>query len=154
MQAQLATATYFGLVKLLGTCAGGSATVAETLLASELPDHVRTLLRKQHGFAARGSMGLAAVYSDEPRIWPKELTYDQGQGFRCVCPKVSSEHSCDARNLIDGTAVFVTGAFGLACASYVVRGLVGSLPDLSPKARPQRRRTAAAVGAGVATKPV
>ena len=101
---------------------------------------MRGVLRKKHDFPKAGPMGIAAVYSDEPRMWPKELTYDQGQGFRCVCPRKSNEHSCDARNLIDGTAVFVTGAFGLTCASYVVRGLVGTLPELSPRAKPKKPR--------------
>ena len=34
-------------------------------------------------------------------------------------------HSCEKRSRIEGSAGFVTGAFGLACASVVVRGLIG-----------------------------
>jgi tRNA A37 threonylcarbamoyladenosine dehydratase len=96
---------------------------------------MRGILRKKHGFPRSGPMGIPAVYSDEPRIWPRELTYDKGQGFRCVCPKKSNEHSCDSRNLIDGTAVFVTGAFGLACASHVINSLVGQVPQRSKAAK-------------------
>ncbi len=33
-------------------------------------------------------------------------------------------HTCDDRNVIYGTAAFSVGAFGLACASVVVRSLV------------------------------
>lgn len=104
---------------------------------------MRGILRKKYDFPRKGPMGIPAVYSDEPRLWPRELTYDKGQGFRCVCPKKSNEHSCDRRTLIDGTAVFVTGAFGLACASHVVNALVGRLPTQSPAAKarvPRPRR--------------
>jgi tRNA A37 threonylcarbamoyladenosine dehydratase len=57
---------------------------------------------------------------------PHELTYDGGQGFRCVCPGGKNElHSCEERRVIYGTAGFVTGTFGMTCASVVVRGLLG-----------------------------
>jgi E3 ubiquitin-protein ligase TRIP12 len=45
MTAQLNVSTYYGLIKLLATCAGGSASVAETLLTGGLPDSIRRLLR-------------------------------------------------------------------------------------------------------------
>jgi tRNA A37 threonylcarbamoyladenosine dehydratase len=35
-------------------------------------------------------------------------------------------HTCDQRNLIYGTASFVTGAFGLACAAAAVERLVST----------------------------
>ena len=55
-----------------------------------------------------------------------ELAYDVGEGFRCVCPQGDNgKHSCDHRNLIYGTAGFVTGSFGFACASQAVRMLLG-----------------------------
>lgn len=95
---------------------------------------MRDILREKHGFPAKGPMGITAVYSEEPRSWPKALTYDGGEGFRCVCPHKSDEHGCDNRNLIDGTAVFVTGAFGLMCASRVVNTLVGDLSRQAPAA--------------------
>ena len=38
----------------------------------------------------------------------------------------NDHHTCDDRNVIWGTAGFVTGAFGMTCASVVVRGLVGA----------------------------
>ena len=72
-------------------------------------------------------MGVAAVFSSEARAWPRELTYDKGQGFRCVCPNRHPEHTCDQRTLIDGTAVFVTGTFGLVAASHVVNTLTADL---------------------------
>ncbi len=83
---------------------------------------LRRILRDQHGFPETGEFGIPAVYSEEPTLAPQELKYDNGKGFRCVCPQGQNEFfNCDNRNLILGNASFVTGAFGLACASIVVR---------------------------------
>lgn len=86
---------------------------------------IRRILRQQYGFPEAGPFGIPAVYSQEPAQAPEELTYDQGKGFRCVCPQGDNPYfNCDNRNLIMGNASFVTGAFGLACASAAVRGLL------------------------------
>jgi tRNA A37 threonylcarbamoyladenosine dehydratase len=86
---------------------------------------IRKILRQQYGFPSRGKFGVTAVYSPEEARDPIELHYDGGKGFHCVCPQGQNDlHSCDARNLIMGNASFVTGAFGLACASVVVRSLI------------------------------
>lgn len=113
------------------------ADLAQTQVCRMAKD-VRQILRKKHGLPDKGEMGIRCVYSDEPRSWPKELTYDGGKGFKCVCPNRSSEHGCDSRQLIDGTAVFVTGAFGLACASVVVNALTEALRDEAPPAKALR----------------
>lgn len=113
------------------------ADLAETQVCRMARD-VRQILRRKYGFPDKGEMGIRCVYSDEPRTWPKELTYDGGKGFRCVCPNKSSEHGCDSRQLIDGTAVFVTGAFGLACASVVVNTLTEELREQAPPAKALR----------------
>lgn len=89
---------------------------------------VRTLLRKNHGITVtKGEpTGLFAVWSMEPPKAPEPVSYDEGQGFVCVCPnKDNGLYSCDRRTRIDGSASFVTGAFGLAAASVVVRQLIG-----------------------------
>ncbi len=88
---------------------------------------VRTLLRKNHGLTVtKGEpTGLSAVWSTEPTRAPEPVSYDEGQGFVCVCPnKDNGLYSCDRRTRIDGSASFVTGAFGLAAASVVVRQLI------------------------------
>ncbi len=87
---------------------------------------VRKILRTQYGFPeAKKKFGIPAVVSSESPAVPLELTYDNGEGFRCVCPGGSNGmHSCDKRSVIYGTAGFVTGTFGLVCASVVVRSLV------------------------------
>lgn len=88
---------------------------------------VRKILRQKHGFPRKGDFGIQAVYSEEHLSSPQELTYDKGEGFHCVCPNGENDmHSCEERNVIWGTAGFVTGTFGLTCASVVVRSLVAS----------------------------
>jgi tRNA A37 threonylcarbamoyladenosine dehydratase len=87
---------------------------------------VRKVLRIKHGFQGRALTGIPAVYSAEPKLDPVELAYDGGDGFRCVCPQGQNDfHSCEHRNQIEGSAGFVTGAFGLAAASVGVRMLLG-----------------------------
>ena len=104
-----------------------SADLASTH-TDPLARHVRKLLRQHHGLDAREGhpLGVVAVFSDEEPIDPSDVGYDRGQGFRCVCPSGDNGlHSCDKRSRIEGSASFVTGAFGLACAGVVVRTLIG-----------------------------
>ncbi len=99
--------------------------LAETRI-DPLADAVRRALRRKYDFPPRGPFGIAAVMSTEPPADPVDLHYDGGEGFRCVCPGGTNDfHSCEERRVIYGTAGFVTGAFGLACASVVVRRLAG-----------------------------
>jgi tRNA A37 threonylcarbamoyladenosine dehydratase len=98
--------------------------LAETRV-DPLADAVRRALRQKYDFPRTGPFGIQAVYSEEPPSEPADLHYDGGDGFRCVCPGGANEfHSCEERRVIYGTAAFVTGAFGLACASVVVKSLV------------------------------
>lgn len=91
-----------------------------------LARETRKILRSQYAFPAKATFGIPAVFSTESPRDPRELTYDQGQGFRCVCPGGKNDyHSCEHRSVIYGTAGFVTGTFGLTCASLVVRSVTG-----------------------------
>ncbi len=93
-----------------------------------LARHVRKLLRQHQGITVEDKkpLGVTAVFSTEEPIAPTPVGYDRGQGFRCVCPSgENSLHSCERRSRIEGSASFVVGAFGLACASVVVRSLTG-----------------------------
>lgn len=86
---------------------------------------VRKILRQQYDFPRTGSLGITAVYSTEVAREPEEVTYDGGLGFRCICPGGSNDqHSCEKRRVIYGTASWVTGTFGLFCASTAVRELL------------------------------
>lgn len=85
---------------------------------------VRKILRQEYGFprGQRQKFDIPCVFSDEVPMQPVELKYDNGQGFKCVCPQGEIDpHSCMHRSVIYGTASFVTGAFGLTMASWVVR---------------------------------
>ena len=95
---------------------------------------LRKILRRAHDLAVEPGrpVGIDAVYSEEVPREPAPLSYDDGQGFVCVCPNQDNGlHTCDARNRIDGSAAFVTGAFGLAAASVVVRRLTEAGPGPS-----------------------
>lgn len=90
-----------------------------------LAAQVRKILRQKHNFPEGKKFGIACVFSDEIPREPLPLTYDKGQGFKCVCPQKENDfHSCEHRNVIHGTASFVTGTFGLVAASWVVRQIV------------------------------
>ncbi|MFV8257959.1 ThiF family adenylyltransferase [Bdellovibrio bacteriovorus] len=124
---------------LLATCrergikvitSGGSAAKMDPLrikkadLADTYVDpmaaQVRKMLRQKYDFPEK-NFGIPCIFSDETPIQPVELKYDHGQGFKCVCPKGQNDlHNCDSRNVIWGTASYVTGAFGLAMASHIV----------------------------------
>ena len=85
---------------------------------------VRKTLRQRHDFPRRGEFDIPCVFSDEIMREPVDLHYDQGKGFRCVCPKGQNDfHSCEKRNVIYGSASFLTGSFGFAMAAHVVRSL-------------------------------
>ncbi|MGC6511109.1 MAG: tRNA threonylcarbamoyladenosine dehydratase [Myxococcota bacterium] len=89
--------------------------------------NVRKVLRKHYDFPRKGQWGIPAVFSAEPLQRPEILSYDHNGEFDCVCPNgENTHHSCEERSQIWGTAGFVTGAFGLACASVVVRTLSGA----------------------------
>ena len=88
----------------------------------------RKLLRRNHDFpqSDKQPWGIPTVHSLEAPADPVDLDYDNGEGFRCVCPHGGNDlHGCMHRNVIYGTAGFVTGAFGLACAAAAVRQLLG-----------------------------
>jgi tRNA A37 threonylcarbamoyladenosine dehydratase len=90
---------------------------------------VRKIMRDKYGFPEKGPWGIQTVYSDEQPTWPEELKYDNGKGFRCVCPGNDNPYfNCDSRNLIMGNASFVTGTFGNVAASIVVKDLIEAVP--------------------------
>jgi len=93
-----------------------------------MAQQLRKILRQKYDWPAKGPFGVQAVFSDEEPIQPIELHYDNGEGFKCVCPQNQNNlHSCDHRNVIWGTASFVTGAFGLHIASWVVRQVLAEV---------------------------
>ncbi|HMU40703.1 MAG TPA: tRNA threonylcarbamoyladenosine dehydratase [Pseudomonadota bacterium] len=91
-----------------------------------MAQEVRKILRTKWGFPKDGPFGIPSVYSIERPKPPCDVQFDGEDGFSCVCPGGNNDHhSCEKRRLIYGTASFVTGSFGLACASVVVNQLSG-----------------------------
>ncbi len=91
----------------------------------ELAQAVRKILRQKHNFPRKGKFGITAVYSTEPLQNPEVLKYDKQGEFQCVCPNGENDfHSCESRSVIWGTAGFVTGSFGLTCASVAIREIL------------------------------
>lgn len=99
--------------------------LAQTVV-DPMANTVRKILRQEYNFPREKYFGIPCVFSDEVPMEPVELKYDNGQGFKCVCPQGQNDlHSCMHRNVIYGTASFLTGSFGLAMASWVVKDIAG-----------------------------
>jgi tRNA A37 threonylcarbamoyladenosine dehydratase len=97
------------------------ADLSETYMDPFL-SQVRKWLHTRHDLPNDRLLGISCVFTTEPPAEPFELEYDKGKGFRCVCPHGQNDfHSCERRNVIHGTASFVTGTFGLFMASQAVR---------------------------------
>ncbi len=86
---------------------------------------IRRILRKKYGWVMDEPTGIPAVFSIQRPVAPTALYYDQkAGGFQCVCPpKEDRGHTCEDRVQVEGSLGFVTGAFGLACASVAVKQL-------------------------------
>ena len=101
------------------------ADLAETEV-DPLARAIRRILREKYGYPAKGAFGIQAVYSTEPVIDPQELEYDNGKGFKCVCPQGQNGlNDCDMKNQILGNAAYLTATFGYFCASVAIRHLIG-----------------------------
>jgi tRNA A37 threonylcarbamoyladenosine dehydratase len=88
-----------------------------------LAQTLRKLLRQKYAFPREkeGAFGVPCVFSTEDLMEPKTLTYDKGQGFKCVCPHGANDlHSCERRNVVYGSASFITGTFGFFMTSWVI----------------------------------
>jgi tRNA A37 threonylcarbamoyladenosine dehydratase len=89
----------------------------------------RTYLRKQHQFAPQGDYGIPVVHSLEPAREPLRLNYEGAEIDKRESRLLGIKYEAgQLRNLIMGTASFVTSSFGMAAASVVVRKICES-PD-------------------------
>ena len=120
---------------------------------------IRKFTKRRHGVTDEQLAGIPAVFSDEPGTLPRADYRSPVCGRDCVCPGGDNpHHSCAKRHVINGSAAFVTGAFGMVAASVAVRQLAG-LPweptppraghDSGPPGRPKQRVRAAARAAAV-----
>ncbi len=124
-----------GLRIVCSTGAGGRmdptaiavADLAETTI-DPLAFVVRKRLRQKHAFPRDGApFGIPAVYSVEPVVRPVDV--DAAARVTNVEPDLApadlSLPPADQERAPLGTFAFVTGTFGMICASVVVRGLLG-----------------------------
>jgi tRNA A37 threonylcarbamoyladenosine dehydratase len=80
---------------------------------------VRNRLRSEHGYpGAPKRFGIDCVYSPEAVVYPKH------DGTVCGQRPATADRRLDCRSGF-GTASFVTGAFGLVAAAYIIRRLAG-----------------------------
>ena len=92
---------------------------------------LRKNLRRKHGLDCTRTVGVWAVFSEEPPIPPRALAYDDG-AFRCVCPGGhNGVNDCEHQHRVEGSAAFVPSVFGATAASVAVKLLLGM-----PIARP------------------
>jgi len=77
---------------------------------------IREILKKKHGFPKHALFHVPAVFSAEPPTKP-------------YAPRTQGDDAPAGRargGVIMGTAAFVTGAFGFACAAVALRSLIDS----------------------------
>ncbi len=90
----------------------------------ELLRQVRKRLRREYGFGSGAQRGITRM--DVPAVWSEERPVFPRADGSCAAepePGDSLKLDCDAGF---GSAVFVTGAFGFAAASEVVRRLAAA----------------------------
>ncbi len=93
--------------------------------------NVRKNLKLKHGLDCTRTVGVWAVFSEEPPIAPRALAYDEG-AFRCVCPGGHNGiNDCEHQHRVEGSAAFVPAVFGATAASVAIKLLLGM-----PIARP------------------
>jgi len=106
----------------------------------QLAKDVRKYLRRRHGISATEPTGVVAVWSAEAPRPTLDLPGDEA-GIPGVRPRPAGERRRASR--FYGSAVFVTGAFGLAAAGAVVNRLTGIAPRTQrvlAEAEQKRRR--------------
>ncbi|MEI8347363.1 MAG: tRNA threonylcarbamoyladenosine dehydratase, partial [Pseudomonadota bacterium] len=93
------------------------ADLAQTKM-DPLARAIRGILREKYDFPGKGDYGIPAAYSPEPAMPPHDSMGDTDCKVGCLCPQGENDfQSCTKKSVVMGTAAFVTGAFGLACAS-------------------------------------
>ena len=89
---------------------------------------VRKILREKYAFPRKGKFGVQAVCTLEQDRKPHDSVEATDCKAGCLCPQGENGlHSCTKKSVVLGTAGFVTGAFGMACASAAIRHLCGEI---------------------------
>jgi tRNA A37 threonylcarbamoyladenosine dehydratase len=83
---------------------------------------IRRNMKLKYGIDFTKPVGIPAVYSEEPPLPPRELDYDAGDGFRCVCPGgENGMNDCEHKHRVEGSSAFVPSVFGMTLASVAVK---------------------------------
>ena len=91
-------------------------------LAHTRVDPFAKVIRKELRRRGVDIRNILAVWSDEP---PVVLDQDVADAFHCVCPSGDNgKHSCDDRNVVQGTVSFMPSLFGLMASGAVVNGII------------------------------
>ncbi len=86
---------------------------------------VRRILRKKYNFPKNGNFGIPAVFSTEKPTRPRPFHYREAKEIPSSCPPETLDASEQRDSqLPNGTFVFVTGTFGLTCASVAIRHIL------------------------------
>lgn len=125
-----------GIPLVVSTGSGGRLDPTQVRLmdlgrteADPLARAVRDILREKYGFPRKGEFGVQAVCTLERFRKPHESEESTDCKAGCLCPQGENEfQSCTKKNVVLGTAGFVTGAFGMACASAAVNYLINPRP--------------------------
>jgi tRNA A37 threonylcarbamoyladenosine dehydratase len=80
--------------------------------------------------------GIEAVWTDEE---PNDLDPDVEAAFRCICPGDNDHHTCDDRNVVQGSVPWIPSMFGMMAAGTAVNRLLGR-PVLSSDRLARQRR--------------
>jgi tRNA A37 threonylcarbamoyladenosine dehydratase len=115
--------------------AAGGKRLAHAVDLADLADtthdpllaNVRYRLRKMHGAARTGHMGVASVFSREA-VAPPDASCDVGEGDGSL--------NCHGY----GSAVSVTASFGLAAAGAVLNACAKGTASVAPKTLQKKRR--------------
>jgi tRNA A37 threonylcarbamoyladenosine dehydratase len=134
------------VVTLLGAAAKLDPTRIRVVPLTEtytdpLARAMRKFTKRRHGVTDEDLRRVIAVFSDEPVINPHAGYRSPVCGNDCVCPGGENDlHSCQKRNVIHGSAVFVTAVFGMVAASVAVRHLAGLPWEFTPPRTPSAGR--------------
>jgi len=125
-------------VPVVSSLGAGGRTDIEQLRCADLASAkmdpmgsaVRKILRQKHGLPRSGKLGIRCVYSLESPREPAAVYLDEAAppGEAGVLASAEGTSTSGRRKMVYGTAAWLTGSFGLACAGEAVKLLLSAAP--------------------------